>query len=246
MFAIIAIILVSLALFTTFYTKRLTLERGVIYPPYATVLKAYTYNGSIYVTIGVFNETYPISILGGYVKIINTQQETNITPTTSKVFNVTFPITPALAAFSSITVQGVIKGTMKGNPIYITFSELVHLNISTEVSVVRFTYMDSEANITLYISNPLNITILSINNIALANANTSTLVATIGKQILNLSLPQGVHYITITINFTKGEIFQKEVIYNSYYYLTGYLVAKVYYIPPLNQTFYLYKLERLV
>ncbi|TRM78653.1 hypothetical protein DJ528_04320 [Sulfolobus sp. B5] len=244
-FVILIVIMLILALFSTFYAKRFTVKYGTFYPPYANILGAYTSDGKLYVTIKIQNETYPINITGGYVKIVNTGQYTNVTPTYNDTFNISFPITYSLSSFSLVSIEGVLKGIMKGNTIYITFSSTVPIQIYFDIKVVKFVYNNSTANITLYIFNPVNITLLCIRSLSITNANLSETVAGINLVDLNLSLPVGTHCINLTVNLMKegGVVYEKQIQPGYAYYISGVLNIQEYFSQPQNASFQLYKIE---
>ncbi len=243
-FVILIVIMLILALFSTFYARRFTVRYGTFYPPYADILGAYTSNGKLYVTIQIKNETYPINITGGYVKIVNTNQYANVTPTYNDTFNVSFPLSYSLASFSLVSVEGVLKGVMKGNPIYITFSSTVPIQIRFDVKIVKFVYNNSLANITLYIFNPVNITLLYIRDLSIINSNLSEAIAGVSLINLNLSLPAGTHYINLTVDFMKeGIVYERQIQLGYAYYISGVLNAQEYFSQPQNASFQLYKIE---
>ncbi|EWG06422.1 MAG: hypothetical protein ASUL_09654 [Candidatus Aramenus sulfurataquae] len=241
-FVAIVIILLIIAMFSTFYATKFIAKSEKFYPPYAEVVNAFAANGKVYVEVKIENESYPIEILGGYVNILNTGQKENITPTNSTIFNVSFPITRNLASFSTVYVDGVIEGLMKGNKIFITFSSVVPLHILFSIDVVNFTYRDGIANILIKVSNPVNVTLIGIKYPSISNANLSEVVAGGDYFPLNISLPFGVHYINVSINFRQisGGFVYEENLSNYYYYFTGYALARIYFIPPQNATFNLY------
>jgi len=244
-FVAIVIILLIIAMFSTFYATKFAVKSGKLYPPYAKVVNAFTANGKINVEVKIENESFPIEILGGYVNILNTEQKENITPTNASIFNVSFPITRDLASFSTVDINGVIEGLMKGNKIFITFSSAVPLHISFSIDIINFTYINGIENISFKISNPVNMTLIGIKYPSISNANLSEAVAGGYYFPLNISLPVGVHYINISINFRQisGGIIYEENLSNYYYYFTGYLLARIYFITPQNATFSLYSIR---
>ncbi len=245
-FVVIVIVLLLVAMFSTIYATKITLRSGKFYPPYAKVVGAFTVNGHVNVEIKVENESIPIKIEGGYVSIINTKQKENISPTNLTMFNVSFPITPNLASFSTISINGVIQGIMKGNKIFITFSSVTTLHISISITVINFTYSNDTENIYLKIFNPINMTLFGIKYPSITNANLSESIVGGYYFPLNITLPVGVHYLNISINFKEyptSSIYYKNLSAGYYYYFSGYLLAEEYFIPPQNNTFYLYHLE---
>uniref|UniRef100_A0A2U9IBD0 Uncharacterized protein n=1 Tax=Acidianus brierleyi TaxID=41673 RepID=A0A2U9IBD0_9CREN len=243
---VIVIILLVIAMFSTIYATKFTIKSGKFYPPYAKVIGAFTSNGKINVEIKIENESFPIKIEGGYVSILNTHQKENISPTNLTIFNVSFPITRDLASFSTVSVNGVIQGIMKGNKVFITFSSVAILHISISVTIINFTYNNYTEDIYLKIFNPINITIFGIKYPSISNANLSQSVVGGYYFPLNITLPIGVHYLNISLNFKKypnSLIYDRNLSIGYYYYFSGYLLTRLYFIPPQNDTFYLYHIE---
>jgi len=135
---------------------------------------------------------------------------------------------------------------MKGNEIFITFSSVTSLHISISITVINFTYNNYTENIYLKIFNPINMTIFGIKYPSISNANLSQSVVGGYYFPLNITLPIGVHYLNISLNFKKypnSLIYDRNLSIGYYYYFSGYLLTTLYFIPPQNDTFYLYHIE---
>ena len=246
-FIISIIIMLLISLIVTYDASKIIItNQKNINPPYAEASNLVIENGKTIVTIQIHNEGFNINITGGYVKIFDTGQIVNISPTNSLSFNVSFPITNTIASFKYVTVQGVLKGYANGNPIYITFSNIVPVNFVISVNLVNFTYQNSTLTLYLKVFSPANITLLNITKLTLVNDNLSSLVAVIPNSPLNITLSAGTNYIEKTFNLKQ---ISGSIIYSSslqkgyYYYITGYLNAIIYITPPTNSTFYIYHIE---
>ncbi|BDC17212.1 hypothetical protein [Acidianus sp. HS-5] len=175
-------------------------------PPSARVVSVYLCNGKVTITL-LFNNTtpYSISIKGGNIRIVQTNQTIPVKPFTLykiKDVNVSAPLLPCYVSYSTLGIKGLICGNVSENKVYITFYCVASIKIVTYVKVVHVSYFNGTANVTFSVFTPLNSTVNFIRCIQLANDNLSRFVAeNFGEIHLNYSLPYGLHNFTITIHF---------------------------------------------
>ncbi|QGA53921.1 hypothetical protein GFS03_04685 [Sulfolobus sp. E5-1-F] len=245
-FTILVILFLLVAIIGTYEATRVIIKPASNFnPPYAKVINTWVENGQIVVEIEVVNnDGYNISFNGGYVEIFNTGQRVNITKpivsySNSSLFNVSFPLVYNLP--SEVTVEGLLEGKLNGNPIYITFSDVISVTIINEIKLLNFTYENGTLHLFLEVFSPLNVTLVSIENLSLVNYNLSSFVAIVKYIPLNLSLSPGLHYLNLSFNLSEYQ----SVIYSTSlskdtYYVNAFVKTIIYYSPPENKTFEIY------
>ncbi|AEB95139.1 hypothetical protein [Metallosphaera cuprina] len=246
-FIVSLLIMLIVSMIVTVEASRVSVSPGRVTPPYAEVTEAVINDGKVTVTISVKNEGYNVSVTGGYVQIYNTGQTVNVSPTGSLTFNVSFPLTTTIVNLGTVTVLGVLKGYMNGNPIYISFSSPVNLNVIISAQIVNFTYYNYTLTFYLKVSTPVNITLVKIGGLSLVNSNLSSIVVRMPAQFLDQSLPPGLDYVKEVFNVTHvngSETFDKDLRAGYAYYIVSSLYSTLNTTPPSNYTFNLYCIER--
>ena len=182
------------------------ISHEILTPPSAKVVSVYLCNGKIIISLLLNNTTpYPITINGGKISIVQTNQTILVRPSTlakEEIINVSAPLLPSYAYYSTIGIKGLICGNISQNKVYISFYCVAAIHVVSYVKVVHLTYFNGTANVTFLVSTPVNSTVNFIRYIQLANDNLSRFVVeNLGEIYIGRSFPAGVHNFTVSIAF---------------------------------------------
>jgi hypothetical protein len=202
-------------------------------PPYVELKEVSIIGSNVTLTL-IFHNTLPIEIplSEGYFYFPEIGKNFSIKlykismPNSLTEINVSVPFTKEFLNRESISVSGVIGGSVNNIKFYISFFQIKNINFVIKSLLYNFTFNGSVGIFYIHIISPLDGVLLYIDKAYVNENNRSLVVASATpsgqdfRKYLNISIHEGDNYLKIIVNLPYNPNNYKELI-KGYYYTAG-------------------------